>query len=751
MLMRTHFLCFSILFFYLQSFSGIGDWKTFTSKQNVRDIVVNQNIVWAATDGGMFSYSIIDSIFQEFASSEGLKTIDLKSITIDRYGAIWAGASNGYLQSLQPTKSKWGYYEDISILPTPEKAINKLSVFGDTLFICSEIGLSVFKISQNMFGDTFMKYGSTPQISGNVKSILLKDDSIWIATKNGLASAWRYHPNLVAPQSWRVYQTSNGLPSNNIASLAAFSNNIYVGTTNGLAKYNGGRWSTVVGTPSLNILSVASTQNYLYFITQSQLFKLNSDNTVELVENFPSLKLTSIYVINDKIFVGTSSKGIALISDSGVKYILPPGPPSNNLIGLAVDENGDLWAGTGTTDAAQGFVRFDGKTWFQYNVNNYPQLLFPSYYKVDIGRNNTKWVSNWGRGVALLNDQNQIVKVFNKWNGLPPTLMDDTNYVVVAGVVTDRRGKAWINVRTGRGDTVLVGYHADSAKLSYVKTNFKFISTSIAIDMNGTKWLGAIPDPEYPEKIPGLYFYHETDTIRGMIPGTRWGKVSKTNGLSSDNISVVAVDNNGEIWAGTTDAGINIIFDPLNPLNRIAQYNPLRDQKINDILVDPLDQKWVATPKGVYLLTPDGISIVAEYTVKNTGGKLLDDNVISIAMNKKTGVIYFGTDKGLSALQTSSITPAAAFDKILIYPNPYLIPSDNPIMIKGLVRNSTLKILSIDGELVKEITTTGGGICDDWYGRDKNGDYVSSGIYLLVAYSEGGNQIGFGKIAIIRK
>ncbi len=726
----------------LPSIAGIGDWKTFTSKKDVRSISSDKNILWVATKGGMFSYNQNDSTFQEYTTSDGLKTIELNSIILDSAGTVWIGASNGIIQNFQPNKLRWVSFTDIFSSESPQKSINNFSVYGDTLFIASDIGVSVFSISKNEFRDTFIKFGVV-QISGQVKNVLINNDTIWIATSRGIASAKRWHPNLNAPQSWNVFLTSNGLPSNDVSSFTLFNKFLYAATYGGLAMFNGSNWQVIDGTSGKNIVSLKSTENYLYFITTNELYRLSKENILELIPNSYQTNFSSLHLKNDEIYIGTTSKGIIKLVNNNWALIFPVGPFVNNFMGLAIDEVGDLWAGTGTLPGF-GFVRFDGKKWFHYNVDNYPQLLFSTYYQVNIGRNNSKWVSNWGRGVALLNNQNEIVNVFNKWNGLPITAgVADTDYVVVAGVVTDKIGNAWINVRTGRGDTLLAIYKTDST-FSYVKSPYSFISTGITIDDNQTKWMSTGSNGS------GLYFYNENRRINGMLPNSNWGRITKANGLSSDNISVVAIDNNNEIWAGTLDAGISIIFDALNPLNRIAQYNPLRDQKINDILVDPLDQKWVATSKGVYLLSPDGVAIIAEYTVKNTNGKLLDDNVLSITMNKKTGVIYFGTDKGLSTLQTSSISPQAVFEKILISPNPYLIPSDHPIVIDGLVRNSTLKILSIDGALVKEIITPGGRV-GFWDGKDKNENYVSSGIYILVAYSEGGNQIGYGKIAIIKK
>jgi ligand-binding sensor domain-containing protein len=748
--MRIFFLFLSSLFFYCHTLCGAGEWQSLTAKRNVRDTGFLQNKLWAACDGGVFTYNLSDSSFQEFSPAEGLTTTDLSAVCFDNNNAIWLGSSSGYLISYQPSISKWSYYQDIYSQQVPEKSINNLTVAGDTLLVSSDIGVSVFSINENRFDDTYEKFGTNPQISGHIRSVLIQNDTIWLATDNGIASAWRFKTNLVAPESWSVFKSANGLPADKVTNLSVFNNTIIASTYNGLALFTGAEWQVITATYSINTINSIATDDGFYFITTQKLYRLNPDYSVELINEFSGLNLTSIDFYNGKIFLGTSTKGIIQVSGSDFSYIIPPGPPINNFMGLAVDSEGDLWAGTGTI-STNGFLRYDGKKWYQFNVDLYPELKMSTYYKVDVGYQNSKWVSGWGPGVALLNSQNQVIKVINKSNGLPPTLTSDTNYVVVAGVVTDKNGKAWINVRTGRGDTLLVVYKLDST-FEYIKSPYSFISTGIVIDQNSTKWLWTGSNGA------GLYFYNETDTVRGMLFGSRWGKLTKSNGLLSDNISVVAVDNQGELWVGTTDAGINIIYESSNPVNRIALYYPLRDQnlKVNDILVDALNQKWIATSKGVYLFSPDGTSMLNKYDVENTDGKLLDDNVLSMAMNRQTGLIYFGTEKGISVLSTSAITPLNSFNQIKIYPNPYLIPSRNfdgalvKVHFDNLVENTTIKILTIDGILVKEIITPGGRV-GEWDGKDTDGKYVSTGIYIVAAYSDNGNEVGLGKIAIIHK
>ena len=137
------------------------------------------------------------------------------------------------------------------------------------------------------------------------------------------------------------------------------------------------------------------------------------------------------------------------------------------------------------------------------------------------------------------------------------------------------------------------------------------------------------------------------------LTARRHSSLTINDGLPSNEVKTIVVDRDNDVWVGT-DRGIAIILDPSNPRRNggIAAYKPLNGLVINTIAVDPLNQKWVGTTDGVFLLTPDGTQILASYTVDNTAGKLMDNDVKSIAVDGKTGTVYFGTAFGLASLTT---------------------------------------------------------------------------------------------------
>jgi ligand-binding sensor domain-containing protein len=745
--LRAFSIVLVLLTVALQASAGLGEWKTFTAKREVRSVVRSGALIWAATSGGLFSVDPATGATAEYTTSEGLKTIDLTAVTSDAAGDIWIGAANGILHKYLPATGQWQYVTDIAILESPQKRINALRASGDTLYILSEVGLSVYFISRAEFGDTYARFGAAPgQIAGAVTSMAVLGGNLWVGTRFGVASTSLANPNPSSPDSWQVYKTSAGLPSNAVSALALQGGALCAATSAGVAVFTGTDWRTLPSTAGLNVVGMIGAQTGLACVTPAQLFAYSVPESLvtPIFSAFPS----ALTCIADPTVLGTARSGVEILESGTWSARYPNGPASNRFVSLAIAPNGVLWAGTGASNG-EGAMRYDGTTWRSYTTQVTPALGINEVHKVSIGAGNSAWLSSWGNGTTLVDADGAIRRVFNTASGLPPTLAIDPNFVVANGVATDRNGTAWITNRTAPDSTAVVRFRADSTldygvRLSMRNPDIAF--TDVVIDFNNTKWFANYSRFENASK-PGLLFYNEGVTLPGTSRG--WGRLSTSDGLTSDAVWSVAVDRQGEVWVGS-DQGISILFDPLFPKQRLAVYHPLRDQIIQAIAVDALNNKWIGTKQGAALLSPDGTSILAQYTVASTDGKLLDDDVASIAIDNATGTVYFGTEKGLSALTTPAITAVRSFDGLAVSPNPYLLPAAAPLTIDGLVQNATLKILSIDGKLVREIVTPGGRV-GFWDGRDAEGNLAASGIYVLVAFSEDGSKVATGKVAVVRR
>jgi hypothetical protein len=333
--------------------------------------------------------------------------------------------------------------------------------------------------------------------------------------------------------------------------------------------------------------------------------------------------------------------------------------------------------------------------------------------------------------------------------GLSPTVAGDTIFVVVGDVGFDASGAAWIVNRSAVDGNVLLRLANDT-----VVTRYRNLTgtgegrfTSVVIDRNGTKWL-ANSEPT-KQVATGLYFFNETLTLPGTIGSTGWGLLTQSDGLANNVVQSLLVDLEGDVWAGTA-LGVTIFNEPSNPRTRRSSSFPLREQSIQALAVDGVNNKWVGTKEGVFVVSPDGSQLLAQYTVANTGGRLVSNDVRSIAIDPAAGIVYLGTESGLSALAIPTVSTERQYSTLLVGPNPFPVPSELPLTIRRLMPQTRVKILTIAGTLVAEFDAQGGGRAF-WDGRDRTGAYVGSGTYLIVAFNENGEQLTTAKVAVVRR
>jgi hypothetical protein len=174
----------------------------------------------------------------------------------------------------------------------------------------------------------------------------------------------------------------------------------------------------------------------------------------------------------------------------------------------------------------------------------------------------------------------------------------------------------------------------------------------------------------------------------------------------------------------------------------------LRQQTINCIAVDPLNQKWIGTNQGLLLVNSDGSRLIATYDTRNSS--LLSDVIRSIAIDENKGIVYVGTDAGLTSFETPAVKPLESFSELFVYPNPFLVQSKNEFLtIDALIKDSDIKILNISGKLINEFSSPGGRVAY-WDGKDLDGTPVNTGIYIIVAYDQDGNNVATSKVAVLR-
>lgn len=222
-------------------------------------------------------------------------------------------------------------------------------------------------------------------------------------------------------------------------------------------------------------------------------------------------------------------------------------------------------------------------------------------------------------------------------------------------------------------------------------------------------------------------------------------------------------DADGAMWIGTS-SGLFVTYDPsqvFNPDFTLSQVKATRndntglaDYVMNEIgvkciAIDGGNRKWIGTvDNGVYLLSADCQETIKHFTADDT--PLISDEINDIAINGQTGEVFIATSKGLCSYMGDATDPSSEMksDNLKVFPNPVRPEYQGNVHIRGLMLNSTVKIVSASGKLVAEGQSTGGEF--SWNCCYKTGKRVASGIYYALCTDEEGNHGACAKILIIK-
>ncbi|MCP5061614.1 MAG: T9SS type A sorting domain-containing protein [Ignavibacteriae bacterium] len=737
--MRKTFYFLFLIFISLNG-QNISSWQNHTNMENVSSVLFKNNELWAGTNGGVFRFLESDSSYQKLTKSEGLSGQTITAISIDNNNKIWIGTIEGYINVYDPSLNQIKTILEINKTNKNLKSINDITIRDDTAFVSTDFGLSLINTNNLSFYDSVLKFGNfvaeTP-----VQNVYL-GSTIYVVTNSGIAVKKSSTQNLSAPESWDNINLNLQIPADKIYKIIEYQNHLFAATNKGLIKQTDNVWQTILYR-GFDIFDLLIVDNNLYSLLANTIHKYDNISD-EVIFNMSST-IFNDFEINNGIFYIASNRGIIKSDLQNSQLLFPNSPGSNAIINIDVDSQGNLWSASGKDGKGKGVFKYDGEFWETLSTEKVPEFKTNDFHKVSAS-NNSVYFSNWGRGFVRLKDD--TIKQFDADNTEINGITDHPTFIVIDDVIEDSKGDTWIlNFWSGNKEPLSV-LTADGQWNHYQMGSplsaDVVLAENLVVDQYFTKWFGVTG-----LGIEGLYYFNENNTFENKSDDI-WGRITTSNGLRDKDINALALDQFGEVIIGTS-IGVDVIPDPSNPSSiRSDQYFAIRQQTINCIAVDPINQKWFGTTKGVFLMSPDGSRLIANYNSSNS--TLPNDDIKSLAIDEKKGIIYVGTDFGLTEITTLFVKPNSDFSQLFVYPNPITIDENiNPnVIIDGLVEDSEIKILDISGNLINEFITIGGRTTY-WNLKDLDNNFVASGVYIIVAFDSEANQVSQTKIAVIKK
>jgi diguanylate cyclase (GGDEF)-like protein len=283
-------------------------------------------------------------------------------------------------------------------------------------------------------------------------------------------------------------------------------------------------------------------------------------------------------------------------------WTIEQGLPQNTVRAILQARDGPLWLGT-----QEGLVRFDGVRFEVFDEKNTPAIkdrYVLSLYEDHAG---TLWIGTRGGGLVRYRDG--VFTRFDASSGLPNT--------VVRSIHEDRSGRLWVGTDAG-----VVRLEGDRFGVPPGLSTQPFVVMAIA-EADGVIWLATDGD--------GLLRVGDSVT-----------KLTRKQGLSSDEVRALYPGRDGTLWIGTR-AGL----DHWKGGQLTHQVPPAAAwEAIGAILEDQDGNLWVGT-RG------QGLARLTNGAWRTFGSKdgLTGDVVVALFEDRE-GSLWVGTDgAGLSRLR----------------------------------------------------------------------------------------------------
>ncbi len=747
--------------------AAMGDWRLHASYHNATRCETIDGKVYVLASGALFSYDEEDEEIRTYDKISHLSDIDISLIAYSKENeALVIIYKNANIDLLYSDETVYNI-SDFKNKTLATKNINNISINGNTALLSTGFGIVELDIERKEFTNTY-------NLNTEVYSTHIFDGAIYAGTKEGTMRGVR-NKNLLDNSNWEKlnkYKTT---------SFAIFKDQLYC-VIEHLGVYT-------LDTEKNRLTLVAENNGTIYKYLYNDDTQLVAGGTDKVIF-FDSSTQKSIYPLEkgsnfirkkgNRVWNCKGYKGLAACTIEGGKIveksdgIIPNSPIRNYSEFLKFSGERLLVAGgninyldTKFYDGTAMVYDYTDERWtnlpeetIKASTGNYLNVCCIDEDPTEQGH---YFASSFGFGLYEFSDDKFIKHYNNKNSELQSVISGpyENRYIRVPKIEFDNNGNLWM-LNTGTKTPIKILMQDKSWKEIYYPQLDKLPTlTDITIDSRGWLWVVSLQSDAglFCAKLNGTVLDVSDDDTKIWM-----AKFTNQDGISYDIYQIYAFkeDKNGSLWVGT-DAGLFVIdnpskfFDsgrftqikiPRNDGTGLADYL-MSGVYIQSIFVDGANRKWIGTKhNGAYLISADGQETIHHFTTENS--PLPSNSIMSIAVNEKSGEVFFGTENGIASFMADATEPSDKLDEsnVYAYPNPVRPDYSGEISIVGLTFDCNVKIVDTAGSLICEGTSVGGSFT--WDGRNKRGDRVAAGVYYVLTYDEEGNEGVATKILFIR-
>jgi ligand-binding sensor domain-containing protein/serine phosphatase RsbU (regulator of sigma subunit) len=575
--------------------------------------------VWLGTASGLSKFNGKD--FINYTTEHGLADGAVKSIYIDKSEHIWIGHTDGGISRivddkielvLSMTADITSFEEDVSgnlwvssYKGGVIKITNPYTLSKDSLKFkqykgqegLSDVVYQVYKLKNNTIcfvTDVGVKYYDTQKeefLKFKIKDMPSyfqiicmyesKEGNLWFGSYNGGAYEFIKNENKL-----KIYDVRDGLAHNWITSFYQDAkSNVWIGTWGGgITKVNSNHELMAISSENgitdskIRCINGDREGNLLIGTKENGLLVFKGEQFVSFGESEGLINNQVWAILTDKEnqnWIGTNN-GISLIDDYNIvkNYNEDNGLSFDEVRHIKQDKTGNVWIGTwggGVMQYNANSDRFD----MSYRINSF--MLQPLITALEVDKSNNLWVGTTD-GLVYYEINNQLASRLSQDNGLAGN--------DITAIYCDSKNKLWIGAR-GKGISTI-----DGVDIKKIDLEVKITPTTIIEDTKGNIWIGT--------EGKGVIVTDGKEII---------AQYSSKDGLLSDYISLLNIDNDGNVWIGT-NKGLNK-FNIEN--NKFYSYSQRMgyigiESKNNATYKDKDGSLWFGTIKGVIKLNANKVS-----------------------------------------------------------------------------------------------------------------------------------------------
>lgn len=741
---------------------AIGEWGVHLAYHNVTQTAPAGNLIYAISDGSLFSYDKKDQSISLYNKVTVLSDNNISYIKYSNIHKTLIIIYKNYNIDLFSNGEVYNISDLMNKTMSQDKTVNSINIVGDYAYFSTNFGILILNLKKKEITNTFI-------LNKKVYSSSIQNNTIYAATDKGLFKG-DLSNNLLDNNSWILANTTV------FSQFLLFENKLignvpfdgiyeYSNDTNTLTKKVGGYYS--FGDVYDDKMIFGNYNSIIIFD------HFNSFNYMNLSYTFSNLSYTK----DDNSYWGSNGSdglnGYKLNSDNklekSISSIVPDSPQRNLPYYMTFSKNRLLICGGGMTydrlNNPGTIMMYEDNKWNSFQEDGIKEVTGLDYKDItsviqDPNDPEHHFATSGGEGVYEFRNL-KFVKLYDYTNSsLKSIFSNNPNYIRTNGLQYDKNHNLWmvnsnvdniINVLKDDGNWISFHHSEISGKPTFER---------IIFDKRGWAWVTSM------RYSPGVFCFNTNGTLEDTSDDkTRFiGSFVNQDGTNLGELRILSIaeDKNGAIWIGTEKGPLVInnptkFFDndfyctqvkvPRNDGTNLADFL-LANEKITAICIDGANRKWIGTEtNGIFLLSQDGLETIHHFNTINS--PLLSDKIQSLAINPNTGEVFIGTDQGLMSYMSDATEGGASFSETAhAFPNPVRPDYTGVITVTGLIRDSDVKITDIKGNLICTGTSVGGQFT--WDGRNSKGQRVASGVYLVLAADAEGKEGIATKILIIK-